>query len=146
MRDRDHDCEAEGCTADGNLCGIDDEPGNPTLAAAKQLVTKLSKGETGNKKRRKYNVEKFLSHPQFCKLGNVVDKKAFDENFERVFGKAPPKVDYGQRDGYVVRKHTGRHEGTIVGDSDDNDLPTPEERAATRKKRIERLRRARGKA
>lgn len=131
----------DGPAESGSASGVaEGETSHPTLAAARELQSKISLGENGGKKRRKYNVEKYLSHPQFCRLGSTtnVDKKAFDENFERIFGSKPPPVEYGERHGYVVKPYTGKHEAVLLG----GDGPTKDERETLRKKRIERLRKA----
>lgn len=113
---------------------------NPTLAAAGEMQRKISLGENGCKKRRKYSVEKFLSHPQFCSLGSItnIDKAKYDANFEAIFGKKPPPPDFGPREGYNVRPYRGRHEAILIGDEEITD----DERKALKAKMLKRLRAA----
>ena len=130
-------------TADGeslSRCESEALRQNETLAAAGEMQRKISVGENGGKKRRRYNVEKFLSHPQFCSLGSItnIDKAKYDANFEAIFGAKPPPADFGQREGYTVKPYTGRHEAILIGDEEITD----DERKALKAKMLKRLMRA----
>lgn len=90
-------------TAAGSIPAPEPDP-RAHLEAARELMLK-AKGYADRPSRRGH-IERLLCK-NFQQRPAIKNTTEYDRNFERIFGKKRQPVEYGPRDGYVVKPYQG---------------------------------------